>query len=239
VTSAKKIAANRNNARKSTGPKTAKGKARASRNAIRHGLATIGRDSPSVSAQIERIAQAICGGDAASPAQYEQALIIAECEVVLLRVRLARVAAIERARRNAPSSKGLIPGFPTNQEWAHAFYHLAHGRPQDMAILLDQGADAVRLFSTQMSASHPEVNAQQGERNHQQSTVRDDGEGAMPPSRNPSLTMDSSELDVLRRAVPDLMSLDRYARRAFSRRRRAIRNFIASSIVHRPSLRAR
>ena len=34
----KQIAANRKNAKKSTGPKTAKGKARSSRNALKHGL---------------------------------------------------------------------------------------------------------------------------------------------------------------------------------------------------------
>jgi hypothetical protein len=109
VISAKKVAANRQNARKSTGPKTAKGKDRASRNAMRHGLETLSRHNSSVSAQIEHIAQSICG-DAASPAQHEQALIIAESEVVLLHVRIARVAAIERAGKNAPSSNTLIPG---------------------------------------------------------------------------------------------------------------------------------
>jgi hypothetical protein len=52
VTSAKKVAANRRNARKSTGPKTANGKHRASRNAMRHGLETIGRHNPSVSSRL-------------------------------------------------------------------------------------------------------------------------------------------------------------------------------------------
>jgi hypothetical protein len=115
MTSAKKIVANQNNARKSTGPKTVTGKGRASRNALRHGLAAVMRNNLSVSAQIERIAQAICGDDA-TPAQYEQALIIAESEVVLLHVRTARVTVIERARENAPSSNRMIPDFPTDHE---------------------------------------------------------------------------------------------------------------------------
>lgn len=38
MTSARKIAANRNNAAKSTGPRTVSGKKRASRNATKHGL---------------------------------------------------------------------------------------------------------------------------------------------------------------------------------------------------------
>jgi hypothetical protein len=176
VTSAKKVVANRQNARKSTGPKTAKGKDRASRNAVRHGLETVSRHNPSVSAQIEHIAQAICS-DAASPAQYEQALIIAESEVVLLHVRLARVAALERARGNAPSSNVLVPGFPTNQEWGHAFNHLARGRPQDAAILLARGADA-RIFSAKMSASAGDdgKKPEQVGQDHRQSAVQGDGE---------------------------------------------------------------
>ena len=38
MTSARQIAANRRNAAKSTGPKSAKGKERSRRNALRHGL---------------------------------------------------------------------------------------------------------------------------------------------------------------------------------------------------------
>jgi hypothetical protein len=237
VTSAKKVAANRQNARKSTGPKTAKGKDRASRNAMRHGLETVSRHNPSVSAQIEHIARAICG-DAASPGQYEQALIIAESEVVLLHVRIARVAAIERAGRNASSSKVLIPGFPTDRQWEHAFNHLVHGRPRDMTILLARGADAVRIFSARIFSAKMSASAGDGKKPEQvgqdrlQSAAPDDGDGGvMSTSRNPSLIMASNELDMLRRALPDLISLDRYARRASSRRRRAIRNFIANSIV--------
>ena len=41
-TSAKQIAANRRNAKRSTGPRTAAGKARSSRNAVRHGLRSSG-----------------------------------------------------------------------------------------------------------------------------------------------------------------------------------------------------
>jgi hypothetical protein len=233
VISAKKLAANRRNARNSTGPKTVEGKHRASRNAMRHGLETINRLNPSVFAQIERMARAICG-DAASPAQYEQALIIAESEVVLLHVRIARVAAIERAGKKATSPNVLIPGFPTDQEWEHAFNNLARGRPQDAAILLARGADAVRVFSAKTSASPGDdgKKREQVGQDHRSSAVQGDGDGVMSTSRNPSLTVAGSELEAFCQALPDLMSMDRYARRAISRRQRAIRNFIANSIVH-------
>lgn len=233
MTSERKIAANRINASKSTGPKTAKGKDRASRNALRHGLATITRHNLSVSAQIERIARAICG-DGAPPAQYEQALIIAESEVVLLHVRSARVAAIERARRIAPSSNALVPGFPTDQEWMHAFDDLVRGRPQKMTNLLARGADAVRVFSAKMSAptGDDENKTEQLRQDQRQSALQDDNDGRPQTSENPSATMARSKLEAFCQALPDLMSLDRYARRAVSRRRRAIRKFIANSIVH-------
>jgi hypothetical protein len=78
--SEKKILANRLNAKKSTGPRTSRGKSRASGNAWRHGWAVAKPVPPTVSADVERIAKAICG-DHASPALYEQAVIIAECEI--------------------------------------------------------------------------------------------------------------------------------------------------------------
>jgi hypothetical protein len=77
MTLAKKIAANRTNARKSTGPRTSRGKSKASRNALRHGLATIALRELAVSSRIELMAKIIAGDNAAA-AIYEQALIIAE-----------------------------------------------------------------------------------------------------------------------------------------------------------------
>src|SRR5262245_25151149 len=160
----------------------------------------------------------------------------AESEVVLLHVRTARVAAIEPAREDASSSV-LVPGFPSDREWERAFDHLVHGRPRDVATLLVRGADAVRIFSArtfsaEMSASAgEEKKTEQVGHGHRESAAQGDGGGDMSTSRNPSLIMAGSELDALRRALPDLMSYDRYARRASSRRRRAIRNFIANSVL--------
>ncbi|HKN07938.1 MAG TPA: hypothetical protein VJ376_00380 [Pseudomonadota bacterium] len=95
MTSAKQIAANRRNGPKSRGPRTAAGKSSARHNALRHGLAAVTCRYLSYSPIIERIARAICA-DEENPRLFEQALAIAENEVVLLRVRAQRVAAIER-----------------------------------------------------------------------------------------------------------------------------------------------
>jgi hypothetical protein len=53
MASEKQIAANRRNARKSSGPRSVAGKARASRNAIRHGLAGNFWKDPSAAYAIE------------------------------------------------------------------------------------------------------------------------------------------------------------------------------------------
>jgi hypothetical protein len=97
MTSERKIAANRINARKSRGPHTAAGKSKASRNAWRHGLLTIRYLNPAMSEKIAVMAKAICGGDA-EPLLFEQALIIAENEMLLHCVGAGRVAVIERLR---------------------------------------------------------------------------------------------------------------------------------------------
>src|SRR6266550_487903 len=95
MASEKKIAANRLNAKRSAGPRTSRGKSRASGNAWRHGWAVAKSRHSTVSADVEGMAKAICG-EYATPALYEQAVIIAECEILLLNLRAARVAAIKR-----------------------------------------------------------------------------------------------------------------------------------------------
>jgi hypothetical protein len=64
MTSERKIAANRKNARKSTGPRTEAGRATSRHNARRHGLATgIGSD-PALRDDIEMLAKLLAGGRA-------------------------------------------------------------------------------------------------------------------------------------------------------------------------------
>ena len=104
MASDRKIAANRRNSQRSTGPRTAVGKTRVRRNALRHGLAaTILRD-PTLKAEVDQVAAAICG-KGADPAQREQVLIIAESEALLSRIRAARVDLIEQMSPILPGQK--------------------------------------------------------------------------------------------------------------------------------------
>ena len=89
MTSARKIASNRHNARASTGPKTAAGKRRTSRNSFRHGLSIPIRGNPMHSAEVEHLAATIAG-PRADPTIREHARRIAEAQIDLLRVRRAR-----------------------------------------------------------------------------------------------------------------------------------------------------
>jgi hypothetical protein len=106
VTTERKRAANRRNARLSTGPRSAAGKARVAQNALRHGLNVAVADDPLLTEEVERIARAICdgaprGGPGAPPAELAYlARQVAEAQVDLMRVRRARHAILVRALDN-------------------------------------------------------------------------------------------------------------------------------------------
>lgn len=105
MTSIPKIAANRRNATKSTGPRTRTGKGSASRNALRHGFNAVALACPTVEEKVERLAAMICPGQTDAPIG-EQALIIAEAEILLMRIRAARASQIDRAPRS-PQEQGI------------------------------------------------------------------------------------------------------------------------------------
>jgi hypothetical protein len=117
MTSDRKIAANRRNSQQSTGPRSVQAKQRIRRNALRHGLRAIALRTPASSAEVDSFATAICGKDA-DPADREQALIIAENEFLLMRVRAARVDVIEQmlpiAGTREPEGTRSAPHQPAN-----------------------------------------------------------------------------------------------------------------------------
>jgi hypothetical protein len=89
MTTDRQRAANRANAAKSTGPRTKAGKAKASQNAVRHGLAAALSGAPRAVEEIERLTQAIIV-EAGRQDLIEYARRIAEAEIDLRRVRRAR-----------------------------------------------------------------------------------------------------------------------------------------------------
>jgi hypothetical protein len=95
MSSQARVAASRSNGGKSGGPRTTAGKSTARLNALRHGLYAITNSDLTLAPRVERIAGRLCGDDP-NPLLHEQALIIAEKQVLLARVREARIAAIEK-----------------------------------------------------------------------------------------------------------------------------------------------
>ena len=96
MASERQIAANRRNARKSTGPRSGAGKKRASGNAYRHGLTLNITSTPAFAEQLDKLAREIAG-DSEDAIVLERARAVAQAELELARVRRAKVALIERA----------------------------------------------------------------------------------------------------------------------------------------------
>jgi hypothetical protein len=85
--SARRINANRENSRASTGPKS--GRARSARNALRHALSLPVFSSPELSEEVEILARDIAGPGASAELE-NLARKVAEAQIDLRRVRYAR-----------------------------------------------------------------------------------------------------------------------------------------------------
>ena len=75
---------------RSPGPRTGPGKARSNQNALRHGLAIAVASIPAWQPEIESLALAIAGDHKSDPLRWHFALIAAEAQVDLRRVREVR-----------------------------------------------------------------------------------------------------------------------------------------------------
>lgn len=96
MASEKKIHANRNNARASTAPRTTRGKAKASRNAKKHGLSLSVLVDPSFLADLYDLGREIAGENAHAELM-EPACWIAAAQLDLVRVRRVRNVLLSEA----------------------------------------------------------------------------------------------------------------------------------------------
>jgi len=106
----KQIAANRANAKLSTGPKTFAGRLKSSRNALRHGLSCPLSPDPVTLAKVDAIAQALAG-EGAKADERASAAEFARAQVELLRIRAMRselMAAIDPDLGNTQELRRLV-----------------------------------------------------------------------------------------------------------------------------------
>jgi hypothetical protein len=170
MASDRQIAANRRNARKSTGPKSRDGKRCSARNAYQHGLAISAaarRDGEAVVLLAREIA-----GDTTDEFILEHARVAARAQLDMNRIRQIKIAM-------------------TNCVWMFGTHEL---QPRLRTL------KEVKLFLGLCSST----------------------ETAAPPATMP-LQDPERGAEALRRILPELRKLDRYERRAFNQRDRAIR----------------
>jgi hypothetical protein len=171
-------------------------RSRARRKTLRHGLAAITRHNPRLFPDIERMAKAICNGDT-NPLLMEQALLIAENEILLRCVRLECIAVIERLR-----DKTLTPLTRRNNSLARAKIMFRAAKFRYKLLVRFKATDPWRSSPQQQESEAAQLTSKQ------------------KPIRS------RDEFEAMRLAMPDLDRLARYERRAWSRRKRAIRDFI-------------
>jgi hypothetical protein len=104
--SPRKIAANRANARASTGPKTRHGRARAAKNALRHGLSLPIQAYPLLYKEARALADRIAGPGASADVKL-LSLRVAEAETELRRVRAARQSSLPQHLSDADVERDL------------------------------------------------------------------------------------------------------------------------------------
>jgi hypothetical protein len=146
--------------------------------------------------EIDRIARALCNGDE-NPLMFEQAVIIAENQVILRCVRAERIAVIERLRDGSVTPLR----HDTSIRRAEARFRLAK-LEYERRVQAKSGVSDPKAVGK--SKSKP-LNA------------------AAKPAREPQAR---DEFGAMWCATPDLIRLERYERRAWSRRKRATNRFI-------------
>jgi hypothetical protein len=208
-------------ARISAGPRTKAGKIRSSLNALRHGLA-VRHPRQTAPAVVDRLAQAICGSED-DVQLFGAARAIAETEIVLTAIRQQKIIVIERLKE--ATAIALRKG-DNSFDLAKARFLQAWLEYREIQSLVPQvmqkydlkmppeviGGDFVPL---QIKLLLPEEDPTEEEERR-----------ALDLARSEIRRQQRNEYEALEEAIPDLIRMERYERRAWSRHKRAIREFV-------------
>jgi hypothetical protein len=177
VTSARKVRANRANARASTGPQTTRGRARAAKNALRHALSLPVCSIPALSEEVEALAREIAGPVANAETQ-KLARRVAEAHIDLRRVRHARHQFL-------------------SDTLSQEYYSYTKMRMK------------LKILRALLRPNPPDISM----------------EALEFATSNPSLEGPDKLATILLEEAKGLLAMDRYERRALSRRKFAVRAF--------------
>ena len=202
--SERKLAANRRNAKKSCGPRTADGKRKVSRNALRHGLAAVKHLDIRLPGDIDFVARALCGDDG-DHLLFQQALLIAENQLLLQCIRVEKVGLIERLR-------------------ARDAFALAHEtfRRQKPRV----AARRLRTYAAAAELERRQARFEKLTREEQDKLLDEYDQELEKLEPLPKPIAERDHAASIKEALPDLMRLARYERRAWSTYRRAVRDFV-------------
>lgn len=226
MTSERKITANRRNGRKSNGPRSAAGKKRASRNALRHGLAALGKGNAIASDDVDFLASMICDRDEKSEL-WASAQAIARNELVLQAIRQQQIALIERVRD--PDTVALARRDNIVQ-WAKQRMAQTDAACKKIEVLLPKVRDKYRDRLRPQDfdpRSYPNQLVPWGLKALlEDAATPEEHEQARDCARKRVEQHQRDEHEALKEALPDLIRLDRYERRAWARQLRAFQQFV-------------
>jgi hypothetical protein len=206
----------------STGPRTQAGKDRAACNALRHGLAAIHRRQRPPADAVERLAIAICGVEDDAEL-LAAARAIAENEIVRSAIRQQKIVAIERLKE--ATAIALRKG-DNSFDLAKARFLQAWLEYREIQTLVPQ---VMREFDLEMPPKVIEgdfVPLQIKLLLPEEDPTEEQAQRALDLARSEIRRRQRNEYQALEEAIPDLIRLERYERRAWSRQRRAIREFL-------------
>lgn len=189
-------AANRRNAQRSTGPRSAAGKRRSSQNALRHGLAAQLGSDPAHDRRVEALTKILTGPEG-SPSELNYARVVADATLQITRIRALRTTMMEPAAR---TREVFSLAFPKRVHWRRKYRKRSIASFNLMADLAEQDPGDGSTFGTRFL------------------------EIAAPLERFPTWPSGpEASVQIFSRFINQIVKLDRYEAQQLSRRKAAVR----------------